>query len=226
MSVLAGQRPCTVRPFRSSRPGPGRGPLLRLAVLANLATVVVLGIALLLGRRAGVWLATLTRDPTQAAGVPFYYGLLSNLGVVLWAACAAIALFAATRLPPGRDRSRLGGLGAVTAVLVLDDLLMIHDEVMPVYLGIPEEAVEVVYLLLLATWALRFAPDLLRPPLLLLVLALGCFGVSVLVEYLPRSVLTTHLVEDGAKLLGVANWSAYLLWSVHEVLPGPDGPGP
>ncbi len=194
--------------------------------LVCLATATVLAVALGLGRHYGVWFATLSRDPTQAAGVPFYVGIVSNLGILLWDTAVVVCLFAAAlvRRDPARrdDMWFLASLGTLTAVLMLDDLFMVHDEVFPKYLGVPEEPIEALYLLMTLAFMLRFRRLLLRPQVLLFLSALALFGVSILIEYAPEGwSLRIHVIEDGSKLLGIANWLAYALWASFERLGGP-----
>ena len=42
----------------------------------------------------GVRMSLLSKDPSQITHTPFYYGLLSHIGVLLWFASGTVCLFA------------------------------------------------------------------------------------------------------------------------------------
>ncbi|HEX2095166.1 MAG TPA: hypothetical protein VHG28_22400 [Longimicrobiaceae bacterium] len=86
----------------------------------------------------------------------------------------------------------------------------LHEEVLPNRVGIPEKVVPGVYGSLALLYLFHFRDAILRAEPALLALALGCFAVSVLAD--ARFAVATRetlLLEDGAKLLGIATWLAY-----------------
>ena len=90
--------------------------------------------------------ADLLRDPLAVAELKpaecckVYYGAVSNLGVLLWTAGAAIALFGAgLALALGRPAGEAGLLlaaGMLTGFLAIDDLFLVHENVLPAF-GVP-----------------------------------------------------------------------------------------
>jgi hypothetical protein len=78
------------------------------AVVA-IAAAVLLAVAFIAHRVTGIPTTDFTRDPTALMGAPFYTGWVSTVGVLLWAAAAAIALFVASLLR--------GDAGAVSSFL-------------------------------------------------------------------------------------------------------------
>jgi hypothetical protein len=206
------------------------------------ASAVYLGTFLLLLFTAGVAVSkevpvtVFLRDPNALAGSPFYTGALSSLGVLLWGAAATVCFLGASVLREplsGRGlRPFLLGAGAFTILLMLDDLFLVHEAVVPRYLGLQDSAVYAGYAGLAATLALRFRRTILttRYSLLLLSVALlaGSVGFDVLedvfgVEGISVSGLNlNYLVEDGLKLLGIAGWLVYLGWTArHSLAPRP-----
>lgn len=71
----------------------------------------------------------LTKDPLAVAGKPFYFGMLSQVGILFWCASAAICFFCAALLVKINSTNLSGFLfflGCVTTVLLLDDLFSVH----------------------------------------------------------------------------------------------------
>lgn len=196
-------------------------PLLRRTLWAAYLPLVLLHAGLALQDRVPV--GALLRDPNAVMGLSFYYGALSHLGVLLWWAAAVVGVFSAFVL---RAVFRLKGaeaapklllwMGVLTALLALDDLFMLHEEALPLYLGIPEWSVFAFHGLFAAGILLAFRRVVLRSDFLLLGLALGFFALSILVDLgmlrflfgIPLEL--DLLLEDAAKLLGIASWLSYL----------------
>jgi len=79
----------------------------------------------------GVRVTHLTRDPVQLAHLPFYTGVLSNVGCLLWCATAVVCLFSAhVVLRCGGHETAahfLAWSSVLTLLLLADDLLLIHE---------------------------------------------------------------------------------------------------
>lgn len=144
-------------------------------------------------------------------GETYYYtGLLSNLGVLVWAAGAGLlALAARVSMPARRRLALVHAVGALlTAFLATDDLVLLHDGFFPAYVGLPEEAVLAAEAVALGAWVLLSLRVLQADPALpALVLALALLGTSVLLDV---THLGGHAMEEGAKLGGIVAWS---LWA-------------
>jgi len=165
-----------------------------------------------------------TRDPlAHFDGAPPSLGALSNLGVLLWAAAATVCLFTAAVLPLERDSTVRDGaaarpprtffvaFGLFTAWLCLDDLFLIHERLIPAWTLIPEAVVYGSYAAGAALLVLVFHRQVLQSDFLPLALAGALFAGSILAdELMDRSFRWHHFVEDGAKLLGIVSWLAYV----------------
>jgi hypothetical protein len=167
-----------------------------------LAVIVVIAAAF------GVPMIELTKDPLQLfESDRFYYGLLSHLGVVLSCSTAAITLFTSrllvqVQVEPVRA-AYLRVLGLLTMVLMLDDLLLVHETVAPVFLGIPEHTVTFAYALALGWMLTVYRRHIVEhTPYVLLAIALGCLAASAAIDWLPLRQIGTD-VEDGLKLTGI-----------------------
>lgn len=158
--------------------------------------------------------------------IPLYAGLISNLGILLWTAAAAISAFAwlVTRNAPARQLPSaflLAGAGLST-LLMADDFFLLHERWVPVYLGIDEKLVFAGYGLALLAYLLRWQRTLLQTDFLLLAAALGGFAVSLSIDAIPDvvaySIPQSHFFEDGAKFAGIAAWTGYHVCTARQAL--------
>jgi hypothetical protein len=183
-----------------------------------LPILILLGVTKLLSATSGITLRQLMVDPTEVMRVPFYIGIVADIGVLLWAATVSICLFISVFLAQWVGKAWRNFFlvsGLLTLVLLLDDLLRIHDEIFPVYFGIKGDFIGIVYVLLVSLYLLRYRTLIFQQSYDFLVMALGFFALSVAIDVAPTAlkeqffVRDILLLEDGAKLLGIANWLAY-----------------
>ncbi len=208
---------------RTTRPRVGTAAQVVAAVVGSALFFVVLGVQ----DRASV--GSLTRDPTVTAGVPWYTGIASSVGSLGWASAAAVATFGAVVVRhqdvrqrdgrgldrPDRTFSTLGGLGAFSALLWVDDVLLLHDDVL--YRIVDSELpVYAVYAALFVGWVWWAWPVLSTTSRGLLVVACVPLGASVLIDLLWDTDRDLRLLlEDGAKFCGIWLWA---LFAVHVAL--------
>ncbi len=168
--------------------------------------------------RTGIPMSYFMRDPAAIAEAPAYIGLVSNIGILLWCATAAICFFsfAALGRQVGRREARSFLLysGLLTGYLMLDDLFMFHERLLPQHLHIPQAAVYGAYVLMFAAYLVRFRKTIVESEFPILLLALVFFALSRGVD-MGRDlgfvrVRAADLLEGGPKLLGIASWFAYL----------------
>lgn len=176
------------------------------------ATLLVL--IALVSLQTGIHVSYFTRDPTAILQASPFVGVLSNIGVLLWCAAAAICFFCAAllRCPGVRQEVPVFFLasGLLTLLLLVDDLFRLHDFILPTYGHIGQEAFYAGYSVLAGLYLVRFRDLLLKTKCLILATALGALGLSVMVDVLPETLLPWHfLVEDGLKLLGIVGWAGY-----------------
>lgn len=181
------------------------------------AVLVLLGVAALCAL-TGTAPVVFTRDPAAFHEASPFIGSVSNLGVQLWTATAAIALFAAALLRGRSPQREAGALllhaGLLTAWLALDDLYMFHERIGPDELGLPQPLIFLAYGLWTAAALVRFRAQIVREDRWILGTALACFAASVATDQLAPGWWFdwpyTALLEDGAKLLGIVGWLAWL----------------
>lgn len=171
-----------------------------------------------------ITLSYLTRDVAAIANLPFYAGLISQMGGLIWAASLAICIFAVITL--GRQnqafrapRRLLFHASILTAVLLVDDMFQFHEEIGEDYLGISEK----VTVLALASLGIFFLfanlREILTSEYLLLGLALAFLGLSVFLDAADLEELGAvgrffndqlqTFAEDGVKFAGIVTWLVY-----------------
>lgn len=196
-----------VRDAAQEAPRPVTGAL--LMTLLQLAVVLFLASLVATAGRLDVPASAFMRDPAAIAGINPLNGMVSQLGAMLWSATVAITWFTAWLLRPGTGRGLFLYFGAFTALLLVDDVFMVHDEILPNVLSLPEEPVYMLYGTILLYGLLRYRHALRWRTAPLLAIACVCFAVAAGVDVLIESGEDwVYWIEDGAKLLGIANWCA------------------
>jgi len=188
------------------------------ALLFALAlTLGALAAIALVCAKTGVLFSDLTRDSSEILKSPFYLGAVSNLGILLWACTAAVCLFAASLPatdPMARERGRfLFVSGLVTAWLALDDLLTLHEVVIPSTFPIRQRYVLAAYAAGMLVYLLRFRRMILQTDGIIMIASLFFFGISVASDAFQARVHVSfhHYLEDGTKIAGLVAWSLYFI---------------
>jgi hypothetical protein len=200
---------------RADRTGLSRlRPLVPLGLLWSAAGALLLGLVL----QREVPYDRLLLDPTSVSRVPWYTGLVSNLGVLGWTTAAATGFFGAwiARYGDRPSAARLLGRGAtLTTILLLDDLFQLHVIVKPLP-GVTKPTVYVLYLVVAGWWVGSQWPELRRTRAELLAAAGAAFAVSIGVDQLGSSMPglgpeARLVIEDAGKFLGVLAWAQYFV---------------
>jgi hypothetical protein len=164
----------------------------------------------------------LTRDPLVITNGKFYFGALSSLGILGWAATCTICLSTYFMLNGSRDkktRSFFLFSGIFTLFLLFDDLFMMHDVVFPKYLGINEKIVLSVYPILSAFLLVYYRGRVAGSAYGRLFIALAFLGLSnVVYSVFPKVNGLALIFEDGFKFLGIVGWAIYFFDTAFSVL--------
>jgi len=167
----------------------------------------------------GTPVADFTRDPIAVGGLPFYTGFFSQLGFFFWGIAVGVCILGARLAGQGLSaedgprptlRPLLVATGALTALLGMDDGLLLHEKVFPKY-GIPDQGVLAAYALFMAAYLVVFARTFLGLRYLLLVTALLAFAISAGIDVLIPHKASPILLEDSAKLVGIVAWLTWCL---------------
>ncbi len=188
-----------------------------MSILAWGLTAVVLAVviaAAVVCAAKGINYGIISRDAVQVARIKFYTGYLSSFGTVLMCAAATGCFMAALAVPPrpreGVTRGFLLASGLLTAILLVDDLFLMHERFFPMLLGVPEWAVMVFYMVSIPAYVIYYRAQLLRTRVLPLVFALICFAAAQFCDWVLDGK-KLYILEDGPKLIGYGAWCGYFL---------------
>ncbi len=153
-------------------------------------------------------------DPVTVGGLPWYTGLVSQLGVVCWAVAATVAAcggFVAGLVGRRGAAAFLASGSGLGALLLVDDLFQLHAVLLPRWLGVSKLAVVAGYGLLAVAWIALNRAELLRTRLHLFGASGSAFAASIGADVIGDGSGTWLVVEDGGKLLGILAWAAFFI---------------
>lgn len=184
------------------------------AILLILAiSSIVIGLMLVLHFWKGIPFSHLTRDPISIGKLSFYSGFLSQVGIFFWSATVAICYFGVTVLRSRPDLQKLRAFlfcsALLSTMLGIDDAFLLHEEVFPYYLGIPQNLVLASYVVFVLLYLYKFLPVILLTEYMLLLISLSFFALSVFLDVVHLPGINPYLLEDSAKLIGLVSWLTY-----------------
>ncbi len=193
---------------------PGMGRTVRLALGVGLLNILFQLLAMRLYEAQGLFPGFLYGDPNSIAKQPPSYGMLTFLGVLLWATAGAVASFAglARRGLVGRDG--LAGFllvgGLLTLAMAADDLFTFHENYAR-HVGLSEARVMAIYGLWAGFWLVAYRRDALRGEWLLLALGLAGLAGSAICDVLEDKLHLVLPVEEQCKQFGILFWALFLV---------------
>lgn len=171
-----------------------------ITILGALAVALTQAAASMTGRPFSFY----SRDPVSSMQAPFYLGALSDLTVLFWASAAAVALFISgvlgQRGANGRAFFLLMGLSL--AWITADDLFLLHEHLIPMWTGLSEKRIYLVYAAAAGAGAWKFRADLLRAGAGLLALPAIFLSAAIAADLCLQPPV--HWIEDGMKTIGAA----------------------
>lgn len=180
--------------------------------------------------QAGFSYRELLNDPADTVGYHPLVGVVSNLGLLFWAAAVGVASLTAAVLRERGDDRALAWFFVASAsfslLLLADDALLLHETMLPKLLSVRERWIKVAYLGLALLYLVLSARYLQRFGLLL-VLAVGAFFAASLVLDNPattrllgvsESGFWLYFLEDGAKFLGISAWLTFMVKASFEAI--------
>lgn len=200
----------------------------RQQLFAFMASAVVLGAVAVAAASFGVSLPFMTRDYSALAEVHPLSGVLSNLGILVWCATAAVCLFAAAvlRASGQSQMSRFfAASGALTGYLTLDDFFLIHEDLAKRYLGWDETIVFAILGVVVLVYLYSFRKVIWHSSFIVLAIAVVLLAASVMTEVIFEPVMWLlrdwqYLLEDGFKWMGIAAWSCYYVCTARGAVAG------
>ncbi len=146
------------------------------------------------------------------------YGFISNLGIMLWSATAAVCLFAAGVFASINARPLMWfalSAGLLNGLLALDDAFLLHENVLP-YFGIPQNLVLATYVALALAYAAASWRIILASDYVILLVAGFAVSVSLLVDTVFSSLVPGLVyIEDSAKFFGIFSWASFHMTALY-----------
>ena len=188
----------------------------RASTVRRLTIVWILGLAGLavVAMQERVPVEDLMLDASVVGGGHWYAGLVTSLAVMSWTVATVALGFAALacRVSGRVNASKAtGSIAVIVAVLLFDDLFLLHSDVVPMVFGGSKWWLVCVEAVAIVGWAIRWRSEVLRTRWELLAAAAVGLGASVLFDrHAVRGEDWSLIAEDGAKVLGVlalATWA-------------------
>lgn len=146
------------------------------------------------------------------------YGFISNLGIMLWSATAAVCLFAAGIFERAKAHTLMWfalSAGLLNGLLALDDAFLLHENVLP-YFGIPQNLVLASYVVLALAYAAASWRIILASDYIILLVAGAAVALSLLVDTVFSSLVPSLVyIEDSAKFFGIFSWASFHLTTLY-----------
>ncbi len=179
--------------------------------------VILLGLLFLIaiiGAQYDIPIAHFTRDPAAILHAHPFTGVISNIGILFWCSTSAICFFAsAIHFKKGSVNVATFLLfsGLLTSVLLLDDLFMLHEDIFPKYLHIPEKLIYLGYLFLFLIYLKKFNRVISQTEYIILFISFTFFFLSIFCDVVLPQEGIEFLVEDGFKLFGIVTWFIFFI---------------
>lgn len=195
--------------------------LKKLYMMLMAPSMVFLLLIVAASKLTGVEYNHFMKEPSYLGGLHPFTGIGSNVGVLAWTATAVISIFTWFLLKPYPEKRQTGlfllYFALLTIWLMLDDLLLFHESILPGF-GISEAVTVGVYGIAVLYGLYRWRNIILqKTPYLLLIAAFGGFALSVFIDHfytITRALLGEERVmfEDGFKFVGIIHWLCYFGW--------------
>ena len=199
----------TLKPYR---------PSLAVLVLALAPALLVLSVVLAAKLLGVLKFDNVMHDLAAIVNVHPFSGSVSRLGVIAWAAAAAVSLFAALcvhRLGQ-RGTAFLVSAGLLSLMLLADDAFMIHDKLAEAVLGPDEKLSQAVIVLVVISWVIAFRRSIAEVGPFFLMMAFGLLGCSLFMDLFIEGIDAPEylhdwesFLEDGPKFMGITIWVAF-----------------
>jgi hypothetical protein len=166
----------------------------------------------------------LTRDPAAVAEMNPFIGFLSNVGLMLWSATAAICFFGSAQMYSRKTGLRMARFlllsGIFTLLLLFDDTFQLHENVLPGYFHLLQYQTYTIYAVITLGFFVYFYRTILSTDFILLIFAVLFLAVGALIEYcLPFGNILVF-IEDSSKFLGIVFWLTYFTRTATRVIHG------
>lgn len=175
--------------------------------LIFIVALIMLGILLVLHIFMDIPIDVLTNDVAVVGDQPIYAGLLSQMGIFLWSATAAVCIYSLQFISNETHKIFIKSSIFVTIFLGLDDAFMFHETLFP-SIGIHQKIVFLLYGFGMLYYLYKYYKLILSVDFLLFFFALGWFAISLFIDNFMynTSYYISKLTEDITKFIGIVTW--------------------
>ncbi len=194
-------------------------PTILIAYSLTLAAIVGISIyAISTGKR--IWY--FTADPFLIGNLPFYAGILSNLGILLWSASSTVCFFSAAILRKEEFLNRYKWFlivsGLMTSLFLFDGFFQMHRIFYPNHLHLSTFMVYCFYIIFGLWYLLFFRKQIMETEYLMLALAIGFLGLAVIIDTLSIAPRGNTALSDFFKFFGIVSWFIYFTRTCRKAL--------
>ncbi len=179
------------------------------AIAPSLVAYIVI---LIVASAAGISPSLVLRDLLQTCEFPAGVGMISNLGILLWASSSAITYFTInSKLIKNQYYTRFLCLGCLfSSLLCLDDLFLLRD-----MHQLSQDILYTLYVLFSLNLLISFRQLIVKIDPILFMTTIILLGMSIISDifqdFLPINYQTVQLFEEGFKFTGISCWLYF--WS-------------
>ncbi|MDC8001193.1 hypothetical protein POV26_09095 [Aequorivita todarodis] len=204
---------------------------IKMLFLVFFSASIILVLIAMTGRTYHIPLDKLTSDPAAIAAINPLYGVLSNLGIILWGAATfscALAAVVLRSMEPKKGYLFLLYSSLLSAYLMLDDLFQFHEDLSS-SIGLNQK---VIYLFLgtaVIAYLIYFRKILFQTNIIPFLIALAFLFLSIVADTIVYKLYGSqlgnwlYLIEDGAKWIGIVFWAYYFFYTSFQFITGNTG---
>lgn len=161
-------------------------------------------------------------EPTSDGRYPWYTGVVSTTGALLWWTAATVSYVTAW-IAHATRRGPVGfwlGSAVLSTILALDDLYQGHEYVYPKFLHVQQEVTAVIYAGALVALLVVYRSYVRTLPWRVGLASLAFFVVSQYIDFRFEIDQTERMLflEEATKLAGIAAWALFFVWASQSVL--------
>lgn len=187
---------------------------IRMLLGMYLLVVGLLIVAAILSSLLDIPIEQFTADPTHTlSGHPFI-GLVSHAGIFLWSAVASICLFSCAiiwKVGSAQQVRFLFFSGLISSALMVDDLFLLHEAILPYQLHISQKLIYAGYTIPFAGFLWYFRNEIFKSEYQIFGAAIFLLALSVIGDMVLPQKGIAYFIEDAFKIFGIATWFVYFV---------------
>lgn len=190
---------------------------LKLILYLELFAILILICIGVLGQIFSIPIPMLTANPISFLKAPFYQGILHRLGLMFWSFIVIINLFTYTIIKnknySSEETSFLLFSSLFFGFFMFDEMLLIHNDILPKLIGIHQLIVLIIYTIVALIFLLSFKKTILKNFPVLFLSAISLLALSMMIDIFSYLKIIKfsfrYFLDDSLKFLGIFNLFIY-----------------